>query len=75
MDSIDIDGHILASCHDRWQKVAMVIASASQSAGLPHADQFDIIATRIIVLVRAGKLDAVGDLNDWRDSEIRLPRS
>jgi hypothetical protein len=75
MDSMDIDGHILASCHDRWQKVAMVIAKTAQSAGLQHDDLYDAIATRIEALVRAGKLDAVGNLNDWRHSEIRLPGS
>jgi len=73
MNGIDINGHILASCHDRWQKVAMIIAKATQRADEQESDLSDAIATRIEMLVCAGKLEAAGDLNDWRRSEVRLP--
>jgi hypothetical protein len=76
MHSTDIDGHILDSCRDRWQKVAMVIVKARDSAGLHDTDHSeDAIVTRIDILAHAGKLDAVGNLKDWRHSEVRLRNS
>ena len=43
------------------------------------SDDWDALADRVAdvlyVLVEAGMLEAVGDVTDWRHSEVRLPKS
>ncbi|WP_043880243.1 MULTISPECIES: DUF3658 domain-containing protein [Azorhizobium] len=72
---MEMDDLILASCHDRWQKVAMVIVKVMEKTGeLGERGAEAAIATRIEALADAGRLAAAGDLKDWRHSEIRLAR-
>ena len=71
----EIDEAIFASILPRWQKVAMIIAKASQILGVDGEENYKLIARRIELLVRKGKLDSQGDVKNWRFSEIRLPKT
>lgn len=68
-----LDALILSCASERWQKVAKIIAVASERAG--DGTNFDTTAARIRALVDDGKLQAEGDLSRWRYSEVRLPQS
>ncbi len=72
----DIDAAILAAVDASWRKVAMIVAKAAErlARDLPGEDDtYDLIARRIEVLVRDGRLVARGDLKEWRHSEVRRP--
>ena len=71
MSPDELDFEILTCVQQRWRKVAFVVASLGQS--IPDAPDYDAIAVRIVVLVEAGKLEAKGDLTEWRHSEVRVP--
>jgi hypothetical protein len=64
-----LDSLILSSASNRWQKVAKIIALVSEH----QSNTADIAAveTRIRALVKDGKLEAKGDLSQWRFSEVR----
>ena len=64
-----LDALILSQCSERPQKVAMIIAKVAEvGSGIdPEA-----IGDRIVALANGGKLSAVGDVTDWRHSEIAL---
>jgi hypothetical protein len=70
----DIDGLILSTAGVQWRKVAFIVSSVllvcRKNAAAP--DEYDI-ADRIQALVGEGKLEAQGNLNRWRHSEVRLP--
>lgn len=73
-----LDEVILSLCLPRWLKVARVIGDADQDArlaGIDTEDRMDAIAERIAALVDDGKLEAAGDLEQWRFSEVRLPEA
>jgi Protein of unknown function len=74
MSTSRIDDAILSVVGERWKKVAMVIAKVSRamSAELPIGNEgHEMIADRIEVLVRAGRLEAQGNTKNWRFSEVR----
>lgn len=74
MGNNELDQLILAACGIRWLKVARIIAEVGQSTGLGNSDWgYSVIARRVRWLVSKGKLQAVGNLWNWRASEIRLP--
>jgi hypothetical protein len=76
MKSTQIDDAILAVARASWRKVAMIIVTAAERLGpdLPEGDAgHHVIAERIEVLVRAGQLEARGDITRWSHSEVRLP--
>src|SRR5262249_46688962 len=69
-----IDACLLAHTSNQWRKVARVIATTMSTVG----DQFPGIpdvfySQRIKGLVESGVLEAAGNLNRMRYSEIRLP--
>jgi hypothetical protein len=69
-----IDGLILSTVVRQWRKVALIIGkvhTASRNDAAETSD--DAIADRIRALVDEGKLEAQGNLNRWRHSEVRLP--
>ena len=73
MDAQDVDGRILANCRLRWQKVAKVIYLAREQSGLPDDDaSYDLVADRLNSLIESGKLEAVGNIDNRRRSEVRL---
>jgi hypothetical protein len=68
-----LDPLILSAASDRWQKVAKIIALASDGGSDPV--NVPAIASRIASLVDEGKLEAKGDVSNWRFSEVRRPKS
>lgn len=43
--------------------------------GRDDEDFADAVVARLVELVERGRLEARGDLSNWRFSEVRLPRS
>jgi hypothetical protein len=68
-----IDETILALSAPKFLKVAMVIVRTSKVLGEDSDEFYERIAGRIRWLSANGKLEAVGDLSHWRNSEVRLP--
>jgi hypothetical protein len=71
----EIDAAILSVCEPSWKKVAMIVCRTAIKLGdLPEGDEgYHLVAKRIKLLVRNGRLEAEGDLSKWRYSEVRLP--
>ena len=64
---------ILGNCQPTWLKVARVVAFTHRDLGLPDDEAtYDSVALELVKLVKTGKLEAVGDLSNWRASEVRL---
>jgi hypothetical protein len=68
-----IDDTILALSAPKFLKVAMVIVRTSKVLGEDSDEFYERIAGRINWLSARGKLEVVGDLSHWRNSEVRLP--
>lgn len=69
-----IDEAIVNATRSKWMKVARVIIDAIHAGGFTTDDaQVQLHVRRIVALVRAGKLQAQGNLLRPRLSEIRLP--
>jgi hypothetical protein len=71
MTDTELDQRLLAQASTSWQKIAMIVAKAMR--GDLQADM-ERAGRRVEELVRAGKLESVGNVRDWRASEVRLPR-
>jgi Protein of unknown function len=83
-----VDQTILACCKPRFLKVARVIVDVATALKVPKpvvarlftdetpekpmGTELDFIADRIKALVDTERLEAAGDLDRWRYSEIRL---
>ena len=64
----------LSSVNGRWQKVAKVILKVTDATGKEHDEEgHELIARRIEVLVKEGRLVAQGNIQNWRFSEVRRP--
>jgi hypothetical protein len=64
---------ILGNCRPTWLKVARVVAFTHRDLGSPDDEAaYDAIALELAKLVETGMLEAVGDLSNWRESEVRL---
>jgi hypothetical protein len=73
MGNAEMDQHLLAACDTRWLKVAKIVWEASQTSGLGEKEWgADALAKRVRALVKKRRLEAVGNLRDWRASEVRL---
>ena len=73
---LQIDETILSVAGTSWRKVASVIIKVADAmrGDLPEGDAgYNVIAKRIVTLVRGGRLLAQGDLTKWRHSEVRKP--
>jgi len=70
----DIDKLVLATAHPQWRKVALIVATVGMSLSDESNGNYETVAARIVALVKAGKLEAQGDLSEWRHSEVRLPQ-
>jgi len=69
-----IDGAIVKSAHQRWQKVARVVIDAIEAGGFsPEEEQVQLHIRRVIALVDAETLEAQGNPRRPRFSEVRLP--
>ena len=75
MSPQELDKLILSFVTDRFQKTAMVIAKVFFHCGLHSPVGEDDIGARVYALVHQGKLEALGDLTQWRFSEVPLPNS
>ena len=73
MDASGIEDAILSVVGDRWKKVAMVIAKASEAIGSETSETYELISAGIEILVRSGRLEAQGNTKNWRFSEVRRP--
>lgn len=65
---------LLEQCSPRWKKTANIIGAVIFLPELETKDEEDTgdLLTEILErLVKQGKLEAAGDLNNWRASEIR----
>jgi hypothetical protein len=71
----ELDKLILARTQPQWRKVAYIIAAVGQSMNERTDENYDALAARIAALVKAGRLEAQGDLKEWRSSEVRLPQN
>ena len=74
MNTSRLDEAILFAVGDRWTKVAMVIAKVANAMGgdLATGDEgCEVISEHIQVLVRGGHLEARGNTENWRFSEVR----
>jgi hypothetical protein len=70
----DLDRIILSFCEGRWLKVARVAAKTEEvfeKLGSQLASS--AIDARLSPLVKNGRLEARGNIRDWRFSEMRLP--
>ena len=66
---------MLAESPGHWRKVAAVVGRVSNALGesLPEGDPgLQLVAERIEVLLREGRLMAQGDITNWRFSEVRM---
>ena len=73
---LQIDEVILSIAEASWRKVAFVISRVAITMGsdLPEGDAgYNLVAKRIEILVRGGRLLAQGDVKKWRHSEVRRP--
>ncbi|HET7108143.1 MAG TPA: DUF3658 domain-containing protein [Candidatus Acidoferrum sp.] len=73
---LQIDEVILSIAEASWRKVAFVInrVAATMGSDLPEGDAgYNLVAKRIEILVRGGRLSAQGNFKKWRHSEVRKP--
>ena len=64
---------ILGNCRPTWLKAARVVVFAHGDLGLPDDEAaLDSVALELEKLVETGTLEAVGDLSNWWESEVRL---
>jgi len=63
-----VDARILSITGAGWRKVAFVVATIGQENAL----DYDLVASRLVALVEAGKLESRG-AGQWRHSEVRAP--
>jgi hypothetical protein len=69
-----VDQAILSCCKPQFRKAALIVALASTALKVPEGTKLDFVAERIKALVKAGGLQAQGDLDRPRFSEVRLPQ-
>jgi hypothetical protein len=76
LSDLQIDEVIFSVTEVSWRKVASVIIKVADAMGsdLPEGDPgYNLVAKRIEILVRGGRLLAQGDIKKWRHSEVRKP--
>ena len=65
-----VDDEIMRATTKDWRKVAMIVGITMQTfRGIKDLE----IADRVKLLVSSGRLEAQGDLEQMRYSEVRLP--
>jgi hypothetical protein len=73
---LQIDEVILSIAEASWRKVAFVISRVAITMGsdLPEGEAgYNLVAKRIEILVRGGRLPAQGGIKKWRHREVRKP--
>ena len=70
----DLDPIILPHARKEWRKVARIAALATQERGVaPTDDEVEAVVARVRDLVARGRLEAQGNLERPRFSEVRFP--
>ena len=65
---------VLSASKTDWLKVAMNIGRVNRECeSRDLAASYEEIASCIKSLSEAGRLESVGDISNWRHSEVRLP--
>jgi hypothetical protein len=65
---------VLSVSKTDWLKVAMIIGRVNRECEANHiAVSYEEIAACIKSLCEAGRLESIGDITNWRHSEVRLP--
>jgi hypothetical protein len=73
MEVAELDRALMANCSRSWRKVARVVGTTMMVPPFKSSPLPDVCyATRVVELVRQGKLEADGNLNYMRYSEVRL---
>ena len=72
MNVDDLDAAILRRAEKNWRKVALIIGVTHED--LAGAVTIEEIADHLAKLVQQRRLDAQGDISNWRHSEVRLPQ-
>ena len=78
MNAPQIEEAILSAVGDRWTKVARVIAKVVEAMGsdLPTGDEgCEMVSEHIQALLQSGRLEAQGNTENWRFSEVRRSHS
>jgi hypothetical protein len=71
----EIDKLILLESKDHYLKVARIILQVVDGLKMETTDEnCKIVEARILALVEDKKLEAVGDVKNWRFSEVRLKK-
>ena len=73
MRNVLVDHAILACTKPQFRKVMLIGHQVAKALKVPRGRNIDFIGDRIKALVKARKLEAVGNLDRWEFSEIRLP--
>ena len=73
MRNVLVDQAILACSKPQFLKVMRIVHQVAKALKVPRGRKIDFIGDRIKALVKAKKLEAVGNLDRWEFSEIRLP--
>jgi hypothetical protein len=69
---MELDRALIANCSRSWRKVARVVGTTMMVPPFKTSPLPDVCyATRVVELVRLGKLEADGNLNYMRYSEVR----
>jgi hypothetical protein len=68
----ELDTLLLGEAGEWWSKVAAIIAGAMLRHNILDENR---LGNRIVALVESGKLEAKGNVRNWRFSEVRLPTS
>jgi Protein of unknown function len=70
----DIDVALLSFCKEHWQKVAKIIGNSLLTFDARSVRvRAHAIDLRMATLVRNGRLEAKGNISEWRYSEVRFP--
>jgi hypothetical protein len=73
-ESNELEGVIRSVSRINWQKTAMIISRSMRECEAKGIETtYEEIAAAIILLCKNGHLESVGDLSNWRHSEVRLP--
>jgi hypothetical protein len=76
MTNAEIDRLIIEACDNHFRKVAAIMCRVDKKSNLfskPWGHRR--MTKRLRTLVRRGKIDAAGNIFNWRASEVKLSRS
>lgn len=75
IDDKDIDSVLLKNMTKHWQKAAFVVGSTMMQFDRQERVGLNDLyfAERLRVLAKKGIIEYIGDLNDMRKCEVRLP--